>query len=55
MATFNDLIKSDKVKAAFLKRNATLRKLNNKALSIDELDKETPNVRTFGTVRAVVR
>ena len=47
MATFTDLIKSSKVKAAFLKRNATLREINNKALSIDELDKETPNVKTF--------
>ena len=47
MATFTDLIKSSKVKAAFLKKNATLREINNKALSIDELDKETPNVKTF--------
>ena len=47
MATFNDLIKSGKVKAAFLKRRATLREINNKALSIDELDKETPYVKTF--------
>ena len=47
MATFNDLIKTSKVKAAYLKRNATLREINNKALSIDELDKETPNVKTF--------
>ena len=47
MATFNDLIKSGKVKAAFLKRDVTLKELSRKALSIDELDKVTPNVRTF--------
>ena len=47
MATFNDLIRSGKVKAAFLNRDAILKEIRNKALSIDELDKETPNVRTF--------
>ena len=47
MATFNELIRSCKVKAAYLKRDATLKELSRKALSIDELDKETPNVRTF--------
>ena len=47
MATFNDLIRSGKVKAVFLKRDVTLKELSHKALSIDELDKETPNVMTF--------
>ena len=47
MATFNDLIRSGKVKAAYLKREAILKELNRKVLNIDELDKETPNVRTF--------
>ena len=47
MASFTDLIKTGKIKAAFLKRNATLKELSRKALSIDELDKETPNVTTF--------
>ena len=47
MASFNDLIKSGKAKATYLKREAILREINNKALSIDELDKENPNVRTF--------
>ena len=47
MATFNDLIRSGKVKAAYLKRDATLGEISNKTLSIVDLDKETPNFRTF--------
>ena len=47
MATFNDLIKSGKVKAAFLRRNAILNDIYEKVLSIERLDKETPNVKTF--------
>ena len=47
MATFNQLIKSGKVKAAYLKRQATLEQINRNVLSINNLDQETPNVRTF--------
>ena len=47
MAKFNELIKSGKVKAAYLKRQATLEQINRNVLSINNLDQETPNVRTF--------
>ena len=47
MATFNELIKSGKVKAAYLKRQATLEQINRNVLSINNLDQETPNVRNF--------
>ena len=47
MATFNDLIKTGKVKATFLRRNAILNDMYEKVLSIERLDRVTPNVRTF--------
>ena len=47
MATFTDLIKSCKCKAAYLKRQATLEQINQNVLAINKLDQETPNVRTF--------
>ena len=52
MATLNGLFRSGKVKAAYLKRDATLREISNKALSIDELDKEIPNSRTFNRLKS---
>ena len=52
MATFNDLIRSGKVKAAYLKREATLKELSCKVLNIDELDKNNPKVRTFSRLEA---
>ena len=47
MATFNDIIKSGKCKAAYLKRQATLEQINRSVLAINKLDQKTPNVRTF--------
>ena len=47
MALFTELIKSGKIKAAYLQRQATLEQINRNVLSIKNLDQETPNVRTF--------
>ena len=47
MATFNDLIRSGKVKAAFLRRGAILNDTYKNVLSIEKLDQVTPNVRAF--------
>ena len=47
MALFTELIKSGKIKAAYLQRQATLEQINRNVLSIKDLDQETPNVRTF--------
>ena len=47
MATFKDLIKSGKVQAAYLHRGAILDEIYKNVLSIEKLDQETPNVRTF--------
>ena len=47
MATFTDLIKSGKVQAAYLNREAILDEIDKNVLSIAKLDQETPKLRTF--------
>ena len=47
MATFTSLVKSGKVQAAYLHRGAILIDIYEKDLSIERLDQETPNARTF--------
>ena len=47
MASFIDIIKSGKCKAAYLKRQAILEEINQNALSIKELDQDKPNDRIF--------
>ena len=49
MAKFDGLIKSSKVKAAYLKRQAALEQINRNVLSKKDLDQEIPNIRTFTT------
>ena len=47
MSSFNDLIKSGKIKAAFLLKQAKLTDINDKAQMINGLDTENPNSRSF--------
>ena len=50
MASFNELIKSKPVKAAYVKRQSVVAELDNTIQAISELDTETPNARTFNRV-----
>ena len=47
MATFNELIKSGKIRQAYLQRLATTEEISQKILSIKALDQENPNSGTF--------
>ena len=47
MAKFTELIKSSKIQAAYLQRQATLDEIGRNVLLIKELDRENPNSRTF--------
>ena len=50
MASFNELIKSKPVKAAYVKRQSVVAELDNSIQAISDLDTETPNARTFNRV-----
>ena len=52
MAEFTELIKSGKIKAAYLQRQATLKELSQNVLLIKELDQENPNSRTFNRLES---
>ena len=52
MAEFTDLIKSGKIPAAYLHRDAILKDISQKVLLIQELDQEKPNSRTFGRLES---
>ena len=52
MASFNDIIKSGKCEAAYLKRQAILEEIKHNALSIKELDQEKPNDRIFSKLES---
>ena len=52
MAEFTDLIKSGKIQAAYLQREATLKEISRNVLSIEELDQENPNSRTFNRLES---
>ena len=47
MASFKDLIKTGKIKAAFYKKQAILEDVNTHVQLISELDKLAPNARKF--------
>ena len=52
MAEFDELIKSGKIQAAYLQRQATLKEISQKVLSIKELDQANPNSRTFNRLES---
>ena len=52
MAEFTELIKSGKIQAAYLQRQATLEQINQNVLSIKDLDQENPNSRTFNRLES---
>ena len=45
MAEFTELIKSGKIQAAYLQRQATLKEISRNVLLIKDLDQENPNSR----------
>ena len=47
MATFNELIKSGKIRQAYVQRLATTEEISQKILSIKALDQENPSSGTF--------
>ena len=47
MATFSELIKSGKIKAAYLKKQTALTDINRNVQLVNDLDKSTPNIRSF--------
>ena len=49
MAKFVDLVKSGKVKAAYLQKQGALADITYNLNMIKDLDRETPNVRIFST------
>ena len=48
MATFSEMIKINKVKTVYLKKQKALAEISHNLKLIEELDTETPNVRMFG-------
>ena len=52
MTEFTELIKSGKIQAAYLQRQATLAQIKQNVLSIKELDQDNPNSRTFNRLES---
>ena len=52
MTEFTELIKSGKIQAAYLQRQATLEQINQNVLSIKDLDQDNPNSRTFNRLES---
>ena len=52
MASFDDVIKSGKTKAAHLQKQAALTDVNKNCQLINDLDVETPNLRIFSRYEA---
>ena len=52
MTEFTELIKSGKIQAAYLQRQATLEQIIKKVLSIKDLDQENLNSRTFNRLES---
>ena len=52
MAEFTTIIKSGKIQAAYLQRQATLTEISQNVLLIKDLDQENPNSRTFNRLES---
>ena len=52
MAKFLDLIKSSKIEAVYLQKHAALADMARNFKMINDLDKETPNARTYSRVES---
>ena len=52
MAEFTELIKSGKIQAAYLQRQATLEEISRNVLLIKDLDQANPNSRTFNRLES---
>ena len=52
MATFSELIKTGKVKAAYLLKQGALADVSQNLLLIKDLDKDSPNARVFSKVES---
>ena len=52
MASFNELIKIPKIQTVHLRKQVTLAKVNSCVQKINDLDKASPNARTFSRLES---